>query len=97
MVWLPGGRFRMGSDAHHRAEAPAPEGAVSGFWIDRTPVINRQFAAIVEETGHVTLADAGPNAADGPGARPWLLTPASLVFMATAGGCRSMTGASGGP
>lgn len=97
MVWLPDGRFRMGSDAHHRAQAPAPEGAVSGFWIDRTPVINRQFAAIVEETGHVTLAELAPNAADYPHARPWLLTPASLVFMATAGGCRSMTGASGGP
>jgi formylglycine-generating enzyme required for sulfatase activity len=80
MIWLPGGRFRMGSDAHYTEEAPAHDVEVSGFWIDRTQVTNRQFAAFVAETGHVTLAEKLPDAADYPGALPEMLVAASLVF-----------------
>ena len=36
MVWIPGGTFVMGSDAHYPEEAPAHPVTVSGFWIDRT-------------------------------------------------------------
>ena len=43
MVWIPGGTFRMGSDRHYPEEAPAHEVSVGGFWIDRTPVTNREF------------------------------------------------------
>ena len=43
MVWVPGGMFRMGSDSHYREEAPAHRVTVNGFWIDRTPVTNRDF------------------------------------------------------
>ncbi|WP_448580527.1 formylglycine-generating enzyme family protein [Thermaurantiacus sp.] len=85
MIWLQGGRFRMGSNAHYAEEAPAHEVEVSGFWIDATPVTNRQFAAFVEATGHVTLAERAPEAADYPGALPELLVPASLVFTPTSG------------
>jgi formylglycine-generating enzyme len=80
MIWLPGGRFRMGSDAHYREEAPAHEVEVSGFWIDRTQVTNRQFAAFVAATGHETPAEKLPDAADYPGALPEMLFAASLVF-----------------
>jgi formylglycine-generating enzyme required for sulfatase activity len=31
--------------------------AVDRFWIDRTPVTNRQFKAFVRATGHVTVAE----------------------------------------
>ena len=85
MVWIPGGRFRMGSDSHYPEEAPAHDVVVSGFWIDRTPVTNRQFAAFVAATGHVTVAEVAPRAEDYPGALPDLLQPGSLVFMPTPG------------
>ena len=54
MVWIPGGTFRMGSDHHYPEEAPVHRVTVDGFWIDRTPVTNRQFKAFVKATGHVT-------------------------------------------
>ena len=56
MVWVPGGTFRMGSDRHYPEEAPVHRVTVDGFWIDRTPVTNRQFKAFVKATGYVTTA-----------------------------------------
>ena len=41
VVWVPEGTFRMGSDRHYPEEAPAHFVKVAGFWIDRTPVTNR--------------------------------------------------------
>ncbi|WP_144120528.1 formylglycine-generating enzyme family protein [Catellatospora sichuanensis] len=81
MVWLPGGTFRMGSDAHYPEEAPAHAARVGGFWIDRQQVTNRQFARFVRQTGHVTVAETAPDPADYPGADPSLLVPASVVFV----------------
>ncbi|TPE58835.1 formylglycine-generating enzyme family protein [Sandaracinobacter neustonicus] len=88
MVWLPGGRFRMGSDRHYREEASAHEASVAGFLIDRAPVTNRQFAAFVAATGHVTLAEIAPDAQDYPDALPEMLVAASLVFTPTEGPVR---------
>jgi formylglycine-generating enzyme required for sulfatase activity len=45
MVWIPGGTFLMGSDRHYPEEAPAHQVTVDGFWIDRHPVTNAEFAA----------------------------------------------------
>jgi formylglycine-generating enzyme required for sulfatase activity len=73
---------------HYREEAPAHDVIVSGFWIDRTPVTNRQFAAFVEATGYVTVAEVAPRAEDYPGALPEMLKAASLVFMPTSGPVR---------
>lgn len=81
MVWLPGGTFRMGSDAHYPEEAPAHRARVGGFWIDRHQVTNRQFAEFVRRTGHVTVAETAPDPAEYPGADPSLLVPASVVFV----------------
>ncbi len=81
MVWLPGGTFRMGSDAHYPEEAPAHTARVGGFWIDRHPVTNRGFGEFVRATGHVTVAETAPDPADYPGADPSLLVPASVVFV----------------
>ena len=55
MIRIPGGTFRMGSDHHYPEEAPVHRVTVDGFWIDRTPVTNRQFKAFVSATGHVTF------------------------------------------
>jgi sulfatase modifying factor 1 len=40
MKWIPGGTFRMGSDAHYAEAAPAHSVSVDGFWIDECPVTN---------------------------------------------------------
>jgi len=79
-VHVAGGAFLMGSDHHYPEEGPAHRVSVDGFRIDRTPVTNRQFATFVEATGHVTLAEIAPDAADYPGALPEMLQPGSLVF-----------------
>jgi sulfatase modifying factor 1 len=85
MVWIEGGEFRMGSDAHYPEEAPAHRVRVNGFFIDPCPVTNRQFAAFVAATGYRTVAERHPNPADYPGALPHTLVPGSLVFHKTHG------------
>jgi sulfatase modifying factor 1 len=81
MVWIPGGTFTMGSDAHYPEEAPAHRVVVEGFWIDRSPVTNAQFQKFVKATSHVTLAERPADPAAYPDARPDLLAPASVVFV----------------
>lgn len=83
MVWIPGGSFRMGSDSQYPEEAPAHQVRVDGFWIDRTPVTNRQFKAFVNATGHVTTAQIKPDPEDYPGALPEMIYAGSLVFTPT--------------
>jgi formylglycine-generating enzyme required for sulfatase activity len=80
MLLIPGGTFRMGSDNHYPEEAPAHRVTVSRFWMDRTPVTNREFRRFVETTGHVTFAEIPPNPKDYPGALPHMLYAGSLVF-----------------
>jgi sulfatase modifying factor 1 len=80
MVWIPGGTFRMGSDNHYAEEAPSHRVSVDGFWIDRTPVTNRQFKEFVNATGHVTTAQIMPDPKDYPGALPKMIYAGSLVF-----------------
>ena len=81
MVWIPGGTFTMGSDAHYPEEAPAHRVPVEGFWIDRSPVTNAQFLKFVKATGHRTLAERPADPALYPEALPELLAPASIVFV----------------
>lgn len=81
MVWLSGGTFRMGSNDHYPEEAPAHRVTVDGFWIDRTPVTNRQFKRFVMATGCVTNAEVPPDPRDYPGALPHMLYAGSLVFV----------------
>ncbi|MGA7098541.1 MAG: formylglycine-generating enzyme family protein [Acidimicrobiia bacterium] len=84
-VWIPPGEFLMGSDRHYPDEGPTRRVSMSGFWIDETPVTNAEFSHFVAETGHVTVAELVPEAADYPGARPEDLVPGSLVFTMTPG------------
>jgi sulfatase modifying factor 1 len=81
MVFVPGGTFQMGSDDHYPEERPAHPVTVDGFWIDRHPVTNAQYAAFVEATGHVTTAEMPPDPRDYPGALPDMLYAGSLVFV----------------
>lgn len=90
MVWVPGGEFTMGSDnAFSRGDEKPPHRVkVDGFWIDATPVTNRQFKAFVDATGYVTTAEKAPKLEEimaqvppgTPAPPPEALVPASLVF-----------------
>jgi sulfatase modifying factor 1 len=84
-VWIDGGSFRMGSDDHYPEEAPVHAVTVDGFWISPTTVTNAQFAAFVDETGYLTVAERPLNPADYPGAPAENLVPGSLVFTMTNG------------
>jgi formylglycine-generating enzyme len=80
MVYIPGGVFRMGSDQHYPEEAPVHRVTVDGFWMDQTPVTNREFREFIDATGYVTFAEMTPNAKDYPNASPDMLKAGSLVF-----------------
>jgi formylglycine-generating enzyme required for sulfatase activity len=51
----------MGSDRHYPEEAPAHDVTVDGFWIDETPVTNRDFLKFVTPTGKPLFAYALSN------------------------------------
>ena len=85
MVWISGGSFLMGSDEFYPEERPVRRVEVGDFWIDPHPVTVAEFRAFVKATGHVTVAERAPEAADYPGADPSLLVPGSLVFRPTRG------------
>jgi formylglycine-generating enzyme len=80
MVHIPGGEFTMGDDHHYPEERPAHRVRVDGFWMDETPVTNRQFREFVEATGHVTFAEIAPRREDYPHAAAHMLKAGSLVF-----------------
>jgi formylglycine-generating enzyme len=47
-------------DKHYPEEAPVHRVRVHEFWMDPTPVTNRQFKEFVKATGHVTFAEIPP-------------------------------------
>ena len=57
---------------------------VDGFWMDATELTNDEFARFVRATGHVTIAERTPTAAEFPGAPPENLVAGSMVFTPTA-------------
>ena len=93
MVWIPGGRFMMGSEGEHAlpAERPAHLVDVDGFFIDVHTVTNAEFRAFVAATGYVTVAERAPDAeallSQLPPGTPEppkeLLVPGALVFAPT--------------
>ncbi|MEM1446943.1 MAG: formylglycine-generating enzyme family protein [Planctomycetota bacterium] len=90
MVWIPGGEFTMGTDAPNTwsNEHPAHPVRIDGFWMDETEVTNAHYAAFVEATGYVTVAERPidweeikkqvPPGTPKPPAE--MLQPGSLVF-----------------
>ena len=93
MVWIPGGEFVMGSTDQFSKpnERPAHKVRVHGFWIDRTPVTNAEFAAFVAATGYITTAERSPEwdtlKAQLPSGTPsppdTELVPGAMVFVGT--------------
>ena len=84
LVELPGGSFRMGSTTFYPEEAPEHTATVAPFAIERHPVTNAQFAAFVDATGYVTVAERPLDPALYPGVAPADLLPGALVFRPTA-------------
>lgn len=95
MVWIPGGEFSMGSETSNesycampgltRDTTPIIRVHVDPFWMDKTEVTNDQFAAFVEATGYVTVAETKPTLEEFPGAPPENLIAGSTVFVPTQG------------
>lgn len=80
MAWIPPHEFTMGSNDFYPEERPAHRVRVSGFWMDRHPVSNAEFARFIAETGYVTTAERIPNPADYPSVDPAVVVAGSLVF-----------------
>lgn len=90
MVWIPGGTFAMGDDGSFALpnERPVHQVTVDGFYMDVEAVTNARFAAFVEATGYVTVAERTPKREEimrqlPPGTPPpatELLVPGSIVF-----------------
>lgn len=83
--WIPSGVYRLGSDRHYREEQPARDVRVMGFWIERTAVTNAAFAAFVDATSYITVAERPLDPAAYPGVDPRMLVPGALVFRTSAG------------
>lgn len=90
MVWIPGGKFTMGSkdDSSRRNEGPPHTVTVDGFWLDQATVTNAEFEKFVEATGYVTTAEQKPDweeikkqlPPDAVKPDESLLVPGSIVF-----------------
>ena len=90
MVWIPGGEFSMGCEDPSKLPRggrdempdarPIHRVSVDGFWMDRTEVTNRQYAAFVKATAYTTVAERTPTAAEFPDAPPENLVAGSVVF-----------------
>ena len=85
MVFLAGGTFTMGTDRFYPEEGPPQRVSVDSFWIDETPVTNREFARFVAATGYVTQAEIAPDPAQYPGMPADMAQPGSLVFTMSEG------------
>lgn len=82
MVWIAPGRFSMGSDYEaFKDSRPIHPVELDGFWMDRTPVTNAQYARFVKATGYVTVAEKKPDPKEFPNVPPDKLVPGSVVFM----------------
>lgn len=75
MVWIPAGKFTMGTDFFPLPdipnpqrikpdESPAHEVELDGYWIDTTEVTNRDFEKFVAATGYQTFSEKIPTRAD---------------------------------
>ncbi len=74
MVWIPNGKFLMGSRDGKEDEKPVHEVEMSGYWMDTTEVTNGEFQRFTDATGYVTIAERIPKREDFAG-----LTDVSLI------------------
>lgn len=81
MVHIRPGTFWMGcADESFPDAKPIHQVRIKGFWLDKTPVTNEEFARFIRATGYKTVAERKPDAKDFPGAPPENLVPGAMVF-----------------
>ena len=80
MVWVPGGSLALG-DTVYAEESPVRQVPVAGFWLDRTEVTNDEFAAFVQASAYVTVAERAVDAAKHPELPPVMRLPGAVVFV----------------
>jgi formylglycine-generating enzyme required for sulfatase activity len=83
-VFIEGGRFLMGDDDAYPEEGPARAVFVSSFWLDPAEVTVERFAAFVDATGYVTVAEKPVDPAlaeDAAVADASALGPGGAVFL----------------
>ncbi|MGZ4987948.1 MAG: formylglycine-generating enzyme family protein [Limisphaerales bacterium] len=80
MVWVPPGKFMMGSTNGQTDEVPVHELTMDGFWMDKTEVSNEQFEKFVKATSYVTVAERKPDPKDFPGVPEENLVAGAIVF-----------------
>lgn len=95
MVLIVGGEFTMGtsSEKARTDQKPAHKVKVNSFYMDATPITNRQFQAFVDATGYITTAEKAPTLEEimaqvppgTPAPSSDMLVAASLVFKPTEG------------
>ena len=83
MVWVPAGSFEFG-DTVYPEETPVQKKAVAGFWMDRSEVTNAQFAAFVQATGYVTVAERAVDLALHTDLPAEMQKPGAVVFISPA-------------
>src|SRR5215208_2513166 len=54
LIYMPGGKFDMGSDSGNPDQAPVHRVQLDGYWLDRTEVTNEMFAAFLNSAGNQT-------------------------------------------
>jgi len=79
MVWVPDGKFTIGDTVYEEEGPPQPR-MVSGFWMDRTEVTNKEFSEFVAATGYVTTAERPVDTTAHPDLPPELRLPGAVVF-----------------
>jgi sulfatase modifying factor 1 len=85
MIAIPGGTLLMGSDGLYRDEGPVHQREIGAFEMDAHPVTNAEYAAFVDVTGYVTVAERDLDPDQFPGADPADLVPGAMVFTPTPG------------
>ena len=85
MIRIEAGHFSMGSDQFYADEGPVHDMTVAAFEIDAHPVTNAEFAAFIEKTGYITIAERPLDPAIYPDVAPEDLLPGALFFTGTRG------------
>jgi formylglycine-generating enzyme len=90
MVFIPGGEFSMGSidptemvcggDQPMDDARPLHRVYLDSFFMDATEVTNEEFAAFVQATGYVTVAERKPSREEFPGVPEEKLVAGSVIF-----------------